>query len=82
MIVAKTIVGLACLLSQGVPMEKLDAEKSFSEAEKELVVAMAADGACLPETFEAHVKQTEEKILSGELKFSASSQPTRECGGL
>lgn len=80
MIVAKNAALLACLLSQGSTMSQVDPNGVLSESEKAHIMAMAEQEPCLPEALETHVKDTEDKIQNGELKFDVSSVPTRECG--
>ncbi len=72
-------MGLACLLSQGTPIDQIDPNAVLTENEKAHLEAVAEDDACLPEAFERHVKETEEKIQKGEISMAEVGSPTREC---
>ena len=80
MITAKTLVGLACLLSQAGPGDNAALKKSLTEMEKTHLEALMSKEPCLPESFESLLKETEDKIKSGEIPFSEQlSSPTRDC---
>jgi hypothetical protein len=80
MLAANTLMALACLIGNKGSIDTSAVENQLSPDEKVQVQKYIDAGACLPQSLEQRVKDTEEKILRGEMKsFSAHGSPTFEC---
>ncbi len=79
MLAAKTIVGLACLVSQGGTLQQLDPRARLTGADVKHIVELADEQPCLPESFEKLVKETEDKMQTELWLAGATSQPTKDC---
>jgi len=80
MLAANTLMALACLISNKGPLDTAAVESQLSPDDKAQIQKYIDAGACLPDSLERHIRDTEEKILRGEIKsFSAASKPTHEC---
>ncbi len=79
MITAQTLVGLACLLSNGGTADQAQLQQ-LTEVQKQQVEVLTSEEPCLPENFEALVKQTEEKLKSGTGDVpNILAMPTVDC---
>lgn len=80
MIAAQTLVGLACLLSKGGTADQAQLQQQLTEPQKIHVVDLMSKDPCLPENFEALIKQTEEKMNSNKGEFpEILAMPTVDC---
>ncbi|MEN0059831.1 MAG: hypothetical protein AAGB31_13405 [Bdellovibrio sp.] len=79
MITAQTLVGLACLLSNGGTADQAQLQQ-LTETQTQHIEALMSEEPCLPENFEALVKQTEEKLNSdtGDIP-DILAMPTVDC---
>ena len=79
MLTAKTIVGLACLVSQGGTLQQVDPNAQLTKTDVIHIVELAEKQPCLPESFEKLVKETEDSMQTDGWVTRASSQPTKDC---
>lgn len=80
MITAKTLVGLACLISNKGPLDTSSIEAQLTPTEKTKVQAIIDTGICLPESLEMLIRQTKDGIEKGELiQVSSKDQPCVGC---
>ena len=80
MLAANTLMALACLFSNKGSVDIAPIESQLTDDEKAQVQKYIDAGACLPESFELRVKETQEKILKKEMpNISGKSSPTHDC---
>lgn len=81
MVTAKTLVGLACLISKwgGYDPVMTDGQQ-LSADQVAYATELAQDASvCLPEAFNSHVKNTKKKMASGEISGPIKvAMPCRE----
>lgn len=78
MITAQTLVGLACLLSNGGPTDQAH-EVSLTESQKQQMEELIYQEPCLPENFETLIKQSEEKMKVDGKPTEVLGMPTLDC---
>jgi hypothetical protein len=80
MLAANTLMALACLLGNKDRLDTSPLERQLTEDEKAVVQKYIEAGACLPKDMEQKVKETNEKILKGEIEnVSREGSPTHDC---
>lgn len=80
MIEAKTLVGLACLISNQGSVDIPGVHVDMSDVEKNHVITMVHAKPCLPENFEILLKETQYKIREGLLRdISSKGEPCDFC---
>ena len=77
MLTPTTLVGLACLISNSSPQDQVQLAERLSKAELVSIQRTIESGACLPENFEAMLKDGEAKVYKA--GFMSAPAPTREC---
>ena len=80
MLAANTLMALACLIGNKGTIDTASVENQLTDDEKAQVQKYIDVGACLPESLERRVKETEEKILKGVIgNISGETKPTHDC---
>lgn len=76
MLTPTTLIGLACLISNSSPQDQAQLAERLTKEEIVLVQEVIESGVCLPENFEALLKNNQGKVY---LMGGPSQMPTREC---
>jgi hypothetical protein len=77
----ESLLALACLIANKGPLDTSTIEAQLSDTEATRIQSIIQSDACLPENMEQLIKETHDKITSGELtEIAEGSEPTRGCG--
>lgn len=80
MLTTQTLVGIACLIANKGPIDTTSLEVQLGEQEKIAIESIIQAGTCFPQSLEKLLRDTEQKIKSGEINSTASvSMPTDGC---